>query len=101
MGIMGICQIPFDTFCIFSFCLLESLTYWESAAYEKSRNGGLEDFRNPHELAFCVMLHSSSCFLVSITHWESAAYKEISGWGLEISPWGFGDFENPHELFFV
>ena len=55
--------------------------------------------RNPHELAFCVMLHSSSCFLVCITHWESAAYKEIAGWGFGISPWGFGDFENPHELF--
>ena len=57
--------------------------------------------RNPHELALSVMLHSSSCFLVSITHWESAPYKGITGWGLEIPPWGFGDFENPHELFFV
>ena len=69
--------------------------------YKKSQDGGLGDFRNPHELAFCVMLHSSSCFLVSITSWESAAYKEILGWGFEIPPWGFGDFENPHELFFV
>ena len=57
--------------------------------------------RNPHELALSVMLHSSSCFWVSITHWESAAYTEILGWGFGISPWGFGDFENPHELFFV
>ena len=57
--------------------------------------------RNPHELAFWVMLHSSSCFLVSVTYWESAPYKEIAGWGFEIPPWGFGDFENPHELFFV
>ena len=55
--------------------------------------------RNPHELAFCVILDSSSCFLVCITYWESAAYKEIAGWGFEIPPWGFGDFENPHELF--
>ena len=101
MGILGICQIPFNTFCIFSFCLLVSLTYWESAAYEKSWDGGLGDMRNPHELAFWVMLHSSSCFLVCITYWESVPYKGITGWGFEISPWGFGDFENPHELFFV
>ena len=32
--------------------------------------------RNPHELAFCVMLHSSSCFLVCITYWESVPYKK-------------------------
>ena len=78
-----------------------SLTYWESAPYKKSRDEGFGDFRNPHELALSVMLHSSSCFLVCITHWESAAYTEKARWGLEIPPWGFGDFENPHELFFV
>ena len=101
MGIMGICQIPFDTFCVFPFCLLVCLTYWLSAAYEKSWDGGLGDMRNPHELALSVMLHSSSCFLVCITYWKSVPYKEIAGWGFEIPPWGFGDFENPHELIFV
>ena len=65
--------------------LVVSITYWELVLYKESRDGGLGDMRNPHELAFCVMLHSSSCFLVSITYWESTPYKDITGWGF----WGF------------
>ena len=44
--------------------------------------------RNPHELAFCVILDSSSCFLVSITHWESAPYKKSQDGD-------YGDLSNP------
>ena len=99
MGILGICQIPFDTFCIFPFCLLVSLTYWESAAYKKSRDGGLGDFRNPHELAFCVMLHSSSCFLVCITYWESAPYKKLRDGDWDC-PMGILGILKSHSAFF-
>ena len=44
--------------------------------------------RNPHELAFCVMLDSSSCFLVSITYWVSVPYKKSQDGD-------YGDLSNP------
>ena len=50
--------------------------------------------RNPHELASCVMLDSSSCFWVSVTYWESVPYKKSRDGD-------FGDLSNPIRHFFA